>query len=50
MLRAELGNDSNDSVIEKVWSFKDLLSWKMPEHLSTNNAKNLNKALARVHA
>ena len=45
MLRDDPGDGPED---KKVVNFKDLLSWKLPEHLSTN--KNINKVNNRVHA
>jgi hypothetical protein len=51
VLKDELGNSENhEGAIERVWSFREILSWKMPDHLSTNSAKNLNRAVSRVHA
>lgn len=49
VLKDDLGG--NDEGKEKIWSFREMLTWKMSEHLSSNsNAKNLNRAASRVHA
>lgn len=34
----------------RIMPFRELLSWKMPEHLSINSTKNLGRMQSRVHA
>ena len=37
----------NDAKHNQLWSFKELLSWKIPEHLSSTN---VNLSRSRVEA
>ena len=50
-IRAEaeriIGEWSDDAIPLKLWTFKDLLSWKIPEHLLSTNARESQLRLAR---
>lgn len=44
----EEGNEG-DEESAKLWNFRELCSWKLPEHLSTTGVKSLNRLNNRIH-
>ena len=47
LLKEDPSAYSNEEEGDKIWSFRELLSWKIPEHLVSNNSSS-KKQLKRV--
>lgn len=43
LLKSEYTLDDEDGGSSKLWNFRELLSWKVPEHLSSEYSKQKSK-------